>query len=603
MSFLRKNPPVRPHSALTRPAPSRHTGPGGPSGANKRVIEKPVAQPAPGTFTDYKLVSTSHDVLHHVMRFHGNKDVNPAGFSAPVKLHRKRNENQYYRNYQNYYNNKYNKGAQGSTGASAGDDKKGAVPGASGAPATGADTSLIAPYGGGVRNKQMLFKKKTRQIYIANEDERKKKEIESAPWVIEDYDSQNNFTGQLEGGQHANYVLFVFSDDGFKVVPADKWYKFSPKLQYTTLTAEEAEEQYQKSAKASNSNRWLMRSKLKAKTEDGEEIGEEDADGDQFMAVDHDDDVGYDEDEAKERKRKRGKHGDVDEMDFDEVWQDDEEAPSEMPGFDEDDKDDPRKKMGPSMDSDEEDDDEDDSKLTEAGREIKKALLKLEKNKVYADDDDRDPYASDKDSSDSDLDEVDKEKEAKKEEEMTSLAQEQAKSKKKAAAKGAPLIAKKADAIKKPTKPVSAKTLKGAKVPMPAPRTTTTTTGSKGLKPSVSSSGARSASPPAGAPSDKKKRKLDGDDAGEEGPSKKSARSADVSGSPATSEPTDDSMLITEAEVIALLKSRPTVTTRDVISDLKRKLRKDARNKGVLAQIVKKVASSHEGVLTLKEGY
>lgn len=54
----------------------------------------------------------------------------------------------------------------------------------------------------------------------------------------------------------------------------------------------------------------------------------------------------------------------------------------------------PRKKMGPSMDSDEEDDDEDDSKLNEAGREIKKALLKLEKNKVYADDDDRDPYAS-----------------------------------------------------------------------------------------------------------------------------------------------------------------------------------------------------------------
>lgn len=607
MSFLRKNPPVRPHSALNRPSnPPKHHPVGG--SANKRVIEKPVAQPAPGTYTDYKLVSTSHDVLHHVMRFHGNKDINPTSFSAPVKLHRKRNENQYYRNYSNYYNNKYNKGA-GAGGASAagGDDRKGGAtaPGAPGAPATGADTSLIAPYGGGVRNKQMLFKKKTRQIYIANEDERKKKEIESAPWVIEDYDSSNNFTGQLEGGQHANYVLFVFSDDGFKVVPADKWYKFSPKLQYATLTAEEAEEQYQKSAKASNSNRWLMRSKLKAKTEDGEEVGEEDADGDQFMAVDHDDDVGYDEDEAKERKRKRGKHGDVDEMDFDEVWQDDEEAPSEMPGFDEDDKDDPRKKMGPSMDSDEEDDDEDDSKLTEAGREIKKALLKLEKNKVYADDDDRDPYASDKDSSDSDLDEVDKEKDVKKEEETTNLAQEQAKSKKKAAVKGSPLIAKKADAAKKPTKPVSAKALKGAKVPMPAARpTTTTTTNVKGLKP-TSPSGARSASPPAGTSSslDKKKRKLDGDDAGEEGPSKKSARS-EASGSPAiSSEPTDDSMLITEAEVIALLKSKPQVTTRDVINDLKRKLRKDARNKGILAQIVKKVASSHEGVLTLKEGF
>lgn len=48
----------------------------------------------------------------------------------------------------------------------------------------------------------------------------------------------------------------------------------------------------------------------------------------------------YDEDEAKERKKKRGKHGDVDEMDFDEVWQDDEEMPAEMPGFEDDAKDD-----------------------------------------------------------------------------------------------------------------------------------------------------------------------------------------------------------------------------------------------------------------------
>lgn len=210
----------------------------------------------------------------------------------------------------------------------------------------------------------------------------------------------------------------------------------------------------------------------------------------------------------------------------------------------------------------------------------------------------------DKDSSDSDLDEVDKEKDVKKEEETTNLAQEQAKAKKKAAAKGSPLIAKKADATKKPAKPVSAKALKGAKVPMPAARPTTTTTNGKGLKPTAPS-GARSASPPAGTSSslDKKKRKLDGDDAGEEGPSKKSAR-AEASGSPAiSSESTDDSMLITEAEVIALLKSKPQVTTRDVINDLKRKLRKDARNKGILAQIVKKVASSHEGVLTLKEGF
>ncbi|KAG0326812.1 hypothetical protein BG004_002898, partial [Podila humilis] len=613
MSFLRKNPPVRPQSSLNRHHPNPSAGP-----AIKRVIEKPVPQPAPGTYTDYKLVSTSHDVLHHVMRFHGNKEVKLSNFSKPVKLHRKRNENQYYRNYYNYYNKYNNKNAQaGAAGgasssnadANAGDDKKSGGGGAPGAPpTTGADTSLIAPYGGGVRNKQMLFKKKTRQIYIANEDERKKKEIESAPWVFEDYDTQNTFTGQLEGGQHANYVLFVFSDDGFKVVPADKWYKFSPKLQYATLTAEEAEEQYQKSAKANNSNRWLMRSKLKSKTEDGEELGEEEAGPEQFMAVDHDDEAGYDEDEAKERKRRRGKHGDVDEMDFDEVWQDDEEAPSEMPGFDEDDKDDPRKKAGPSMDSDEDDDDENDQKLNDAGREIKKALLKLEKNKVYADDDDRDPYASDKDSSDSDVDENDKDKEAKKEEEATNAAQD-AKNKKKPAppAKGSPLIPKKGSVTKTPTKPVSTKALKSTKVPMPAPRNvsasgSSSTLNGKGVKQTEGS--VRSASPPAGSlsvPVDKRKRKLEHEDGsgsgggGEDGSaSRKAARVAsEATSSPApsslsSSAAPDDSLLITETEVIELLKSRPRVTTRDVINDLKRKLRKDPRNKSILAHIVKK---------------
>ncbi|KAF9409182.1 hypothetical protein BGZ94_002033 [Podila epigama] len=639
MSFLRKNPPVRPHHQV-QARPLHANSSNGP--AIKRKIEKPVPQPAPGTYTDYKLVSTSHDLLHHVMRFHGNKDVNPATFAPPVKLHRKRNENQYYRNY-NYYNKYANKAGQGATGtAAAGDAQKGGAPGATpaaGAPAptTGADTSLIAPYGGGVRNKQMLFKKKTRQIYIANEDERKKKEIESAPWVIEDEDGTNNFTGQLEGGQHANYVLFVFSDDGFKVVPADKWYKFSPKLQYATLTAEEAEEQYQKYAKQHNSNRWLMRSKNKAKTEDGEEGVEEDADGDHFMTVDHDDEAGYDEDEAKERKRRRGKHGDVDEMDFDEVWQDDEEAPSEMPGFDDEDKDDPRKKIGASMDSDDDEDDEDGNKLTDTGREIKKALLKLEKNKVYADDDDKDPYASDKDSSDSDLDEVDKEKEVKKEEEAANLAQEQAKAKKKTAssAKGSPLIPKKASATKTPTKPVSAKVLKGVKVPMPAPRnasgsgTGTTSNAATPRVPKATASSpnhAPSASPPASANvSDKKKRKLaEGDEGTEDGPSNKkkmnmaeehagasTATSSSASGvsptgagaSGSSPAPNDDSLLITEAEVVALLKSRPQVTTRDLIMDLKRKLRKESRNRTILATIVKKVASSQDGVLTLKDGY
>ncbi|KAF9583432.1 hypothetical protein BGW38_009490 [Lunasporangiospora selenospora] len=654
MSFLRSRPPVQSNRSLQQQHQRSAGGANGP--AIKKKIEKPSPQPLPGTYTDYKLVSTSREVLHHIMRFHGNKDVNPTTFTPPVKLHRKRNENSYYRGY-GYYNNRFNNfnnnrdnpaagenpGQGAASSSSTGPGAPGAAPGTVGglpgvAPTTGADMTKIAPFGGGVRNKQMLFKKRTRQIYIANEEERRKKEIESAPWVVEDYDNQNVWTGQLEGGQHANYVLFVFTDDGFKVVPADKWYKFSPKLQYATLTAEEAEEQYQKYTKQQSNIRWLMKSKTKVKTEDGEEGGEEDLESEQFMTVDHEDQVGYDEDEARERKRKRGKHGDVDEMDFEEVWQDDEEAPAEMPGFDDDAKDDPRRKHGPSMESDEEDDDDESGqKLNDTGKEIKKALLKLEKNKAYASDDDKDPYASEKESSDSDLDEVDKDKDGKKDEDgPQQSSQDQQKSKKKPAAnsKNAPLIAKKAGATKagaaSAVKPVGAKAK--PRVPMPTPRNASVAAQANGA---ASSSGpqARAHSPTPGPasstqsalpasmarsssplPLDKKRKKPDSADGADDGTKKhprlseaaSSSASSTVSAAPsAAAAPAsgDDSLLISETEVISLLRSRPQMTTRDLINELKRKLRKEPRNKNILAQIVKKVALSHDGVLSLREGY
>ena len=47
------------------------------------------------------------------------------------------------------------------------------------------------------------------------------------------------------------------------------------------------------------------------------------------------------------------------------------------------------------MDSDEDEDEEDEKgRLTETGKAVKKALRKLEKNKVYGSDDEKDPYAS-----------------------------------------------------------------------------------------------------------------------------------------------------------------------------------------------------------------
>jgi transcription initiation factor TFIIF subunit alpha len=57
----------------------------------------------------------------------------------------------------------------------------------------------------------MLFKKRTKQIYLAKEDTRELKEQEQRPWILEDIEGQNNFTGTLEGGQRSDYVFFVLT--------------------------------------------------------------------------------------------------------------------------------------------------------------------------------------------------------------------------------------------------------------------------------------------------------------------------------------------------------------------------------------------------------
>src|SRR6185312_16406030 len=100
-------------------------------------------------------------------------------------------------------------------------------------------------------------KKKKKKVHIAPEKKKKLRAEEEKPWVLEDYDGTNTYIGELEGGQRANYALFLLTDDGFKVVCVDKWYKFKPKIRHRTLTIEEAEEAIAKAAKRDN-DRWMM---------------------------------------------------------------------------------------------------------------------------------------------------------------------------------------------------------------------------------------------------------------------------------------------------------------------------------------------------------
>jgi transcription initiation factor TFIIF subunit alpha len=192
------------------------------------------------TYNEFQLMSTSKRGQHHLMDFKSSKNVDPKTFARPVKLHRKETNFIPYRQYIANLNaqNALNAKNAANAAANAAAIMAGQVPAkstpASGksssqteefsesssssqpqqnqhGPKTGADTSLIAPLGGATRNKQMLFKKRTKQIYLAKEDTREIKEQEHRPWILEDYDGQNSFTGTYEGGQRSDYMFFVLT--------------------------------------------------------------------------------------------------------------------------------------------------------------------------------------------------------------------------------------------------------------------------------------------------------------------------------------------------------------------------------------------------------
>ncbi|VVT57158.1 uncharacterized protein SAPINGB_P005563 [Magnusiomyces paraingens] len=359
------------------------------------------------------------DLRYHLMRFHSKSEVDPVGtFTKPIRLHRKDP-----RNMQNQLTlaeleerNKRlgittpipkhllaeptateekvtgeepvkteNEESKTSDTANGKDDakQKGKTP------SEEADMSLIAPDGGARRGKSHLFQKKTKQVVLGDTNARKLRYEEYYPWILEDFDGKNTWVGNYEAGQTDAYVLFVFDNDGFKMVPAEKWYKMTPRNKYATLTSEEAEKQMEKGELP---NRWVMKY------------------------------FGNEEDSANKRPtnmRRRFRTTDsstVDEMrrdddgndiDFDEEFADDEEAPI-MEG-NEDEVKEVENKIKKEHQSakisalfneneNEEEEEEEDRKVDKQGKHMIKYLRSREKNINYETDDDSNPYATEESS-------------------------------------------------------------------------------------------------------------------------------------------------------------------------------------------------------------
>ncbi|XP_023237723.1 general transcription factor IIF subunit 1-like [Centruroides sculpturatus] len=99
----------------------------------------------------------------------------------------------------------------------------------------------------------------------------KKYNPEDQPWILEvGGRGGKKFKGIREGGvaENTSYYVFMQAPDGvFEAFPVSEWYNFAPIQRYKALTAEEAEEQYNKRDKVLNYFSLMSRKRLKNENE------------------------------------------------------------------------------------------------------------------------------------------------------------------------------------------------------------------------------------------------------------------------------------------------------------------------------------------------
>ncbi|ODQ80671.1 hypothetical protein BABINDRAFT_160911 [Babjeviella inositovora NRRL Y-12698] len=407
------------------------------------VKREPVKQeiPAPEEWDEIPLFCCTQEEInetrHHILKFQSKNFVDPvSNFKLPIRLHRKDPKNLQFQltraeiDQRKKMNDEVAKlEADLKTRRDGGEDDEGEE----GVVANEVDEkkvdkfdrfqkpevdmSQVAPDGGARKPKgKKLFKKQTRQITLMDEGKRKLRYEEYYPWVMEDYDGKNTWVGSYEAGNSDTYVLFVLENDKFKMIPAEKVYKFTQRNKYATLTLEEAEA---KMEQKTNVPRWLMRHMENDTGEGGV------ANDSRFKRANNKirTVVGAPTDGGS-------RDSDHDDLDFDEEFADDEEAPI-MDGDMEENKLSEQRmkkemlKANTFQDASEEDDDDDlfgDRQEDKAGKKLRKTLIKAEL-KVYETDEEENPYLSSDDlesSSESDRETVKVKEEDAKEDKETS---------------------------------------------------------------------------------------------------------------------------------------------------------------------------------------
>ncbi|PGG97297.1 transcription initiation factor TFIIF subunit alpha [Blastomyces parvus] len=275
----------------------------------------------------------------------------------------------------------------------------------------------IAPSAAMAQKKANAPKPRTQQVFKSKmtPEEIAKARIkyeEALPWHLDDFDNKGTWVGNYEAAMSETYAMFVLQNDGkIRMVPLDKWYKFTTKTPFKTLTIEEAEKFMAKKVK---DPRWFAekeqdrvqkkaledyarQSKLFTGRREGSGVSEgfegDDLDFEEDRFADDEEHAGiFDEDEDAKVAEKRIKEDQLKANIFD-------------------------LKDEHMYDEEENQEKKEKEALKNFGKHVRKALQRREKNFDYSSGSDANPY-SDESSDDSETERL-KEEQQKLEEERT----------------------------------------------------------------------------------------------------------------------------------------------------------------------------------------
>lgn len=277
---LRKKPPVSIFTQKKKPAkkplPNAKTSAPSqvPTSAPRQQTTQPVingvnadatAPAGDEKYSEYPILVSKHALMqglhYHAMRFQSRPDgdggmvsINPYDenqFTRPVRLHRRMARDKI-------------ETAEQSDAASGVDDKErelNSIRRAERQAEREANQALIAPTGGDTKSPMRKKpQKKVEDVYYDENDPKQRRRAqlryeEARPWHLEDFDNKNVWVGSYEEPLTESSVMFEIGEHGFKMVPVEKWYKFTQTGRVNAMDSDAVEKIMSKKFKAP---RWFL---------------------------------------------------------------------------------------------------------------------------------------------------------------------------------------------------------------------------------------------------------------------------------------------------------------------------------------------------------